>query len=67
MVSKRRRRYAFHMKDGSPTLEGLLVARRRREYVITDTLILKSADESVALDGAIEVPRENVWVMQELR
>jgi len=67
MVGKRCRRYAFHMKDGSPTIEALLVARRRGEYVVKDALILKSADESVALDGVIEVPRGNVWVLQEIR
>lgn len=64
---KKCRRYAFHMKDGSPTIEALLVARRRHEFVVKDALILKSASESVSLDGVLEVPRENVWVMQEIR
>lgn len=66
MVGKRCRRFAFHMKDGSPTMEGLLLARRRREYVVTNVLILQSESESHALAGTVEVPRENVYALQEI-
>ena len=62
----RAKRYALHMKDGQPTLEGLLVRRGRRFYTLIAAAIVEDEDRTNPLAGHIEVPRENVYVLQEI-
>lgn len=59
-------RYALHMKDGSPTIEGLLVKRGRREFTLIAAEILQDADTTHDLPGHVEVPRENVFCLQRV-
>lgn len=61
-----KRRYAFHMKDGLPTIEGLLVKRTRRGFLLVKAEILEAADRTHDLGGHVEVLRENVFCLQEL-
>lgn len=67
MVSKRRKRYAFHMKDDMPTIEGVLVKRLRDRFVLIAAQIIQAEDRSHDLAGHVEVLRENVYVLQELK
>lgn len=61
------KRYALHMKPGcGPTVEGLLVKRTRREFVLMDAQIVESADRTVDVAGYYTVLRENVFGLQEL-
>lgn len=60
----RKRRYALHMKDGMPTIEGLLVSRGRRRYLLIAAQILETEERSHTLAGHVEVPRENVYCLQ---
>jgi hypothetical protein len=62
-----KRRYAFHMKDGLPTIEGVLVHRRRRHFVLIAAEILQDRDSTQELSGHLEVPRENVYFLQEIK
>lgn len=61
-----KRRYALHMKAGMPTIEGLLVKRTRRSFVLIAAQILEDPDRTHDLGGHVEVPRENVYCLQEL-
>jgi hypothetical protein len=62
-----KRRYALHMKDRQPTLEGLLIHRRKGHYVLIDAEILEATDRTHSLEGRVEVPRENVYCLQEVQ
>lgn len=61
-----KRRYALHMKDNSPTIEGLLIKRGRRHFTLIVAEIVQDADTSHALPGHVEVPRENVFCLQRI-
>jgi hypothetical protein len=60
------KRYAFHMKAGMPTIEGLLVKRTRHAFILIKAQILEAADRTHDLGGHVEVLRENVYCLQEL-
>ena len=62
-----KRRYAFHMKDGMPTIEGILIHRRRRHFVLIGAEILQDANSTHELAGHVEIPRENVFCLQEIK
>lgn len=65
---KTNKRYALHMKPGcGPTIEGLLVKRARREFVLLDASMLEDADRTHDMAGHVTVPRENVYCLQEIR
>jgi len=66
-VVSKKRRYAFHMKGDLPTIEGLLVKRYRDRYILIGAELLEDKDRTVQLAGHVEIPRENVYVLQELR
>lgn len=66
MVIFRAKRYALHMKDGMPTMEGLLVKRTSRAFILITAQILEAADRTHDLGGHVEVLRENVYCLQEL-
>ena len=59
------KRYALHMKDDT-TIEGLLVKRTRTSFVLIKAQIVQDVDRTHELGGHVEVPRENVYVLQEL-
>lgn len=62
------RRYALHMKPGQgPTIEGLLVRRTRRSFVLINAALAEAADRSHSLAGHVEVLRENVYCLQEIK
>ena len=60
------KRVALHMKDDT-TIEGLLVKRTRNSFVLIKASIVQSADRTHELGGHVEVPRENVYVIQEIQ
>lgn len=59
------KRYALHMKDDT-TIEGLLVKRSRDSFVLIKAKIVKDVDRTYDLGGHVEVPRENVYILQEI-
>jgi hypothetical protein len=68
VVGNTAKRYALHMKPGcGPTIEGLLVRRTRREFVLIAAQMLEDADRSHEIGGHVTVPRENVYCLQEIR
>lgn len=67
MGLSKNRRYALHMKPGcGPTIEGLVIQRTRREFVLLGAQLLESSDRTVDLGGHVFVLRENVFCLQEL-
>lgn len=64
---KTKRRYALHMKDNMPTIEGLLIKRLRREFILLDATLLEDADRTHSMAGPVTVLRENVFCLQELK
>lgn len=62
-----KRRYAFHMKNGAPTIEGLLVRRTRSDFVLIAAQIVESEERSHEMAGHVLVPRENVYCLQEIK
>lgn len=66
MVGSKAKRYAFHMKAGMPTIEGLLIKRTRTSFIVISAQILEAEDRSHTLAGHVEILRENVYVMQEI-
>jgi hypothetical protein len=62
---KTTRRVALHMKDNT-TIEGLLVKRTRSSFVLIKAVIVQDVDRTHELGGHVEVPRENVYVLQEI-
>ena len=61
-----KKRVALHMKDNTPTIEGLLVGQSRREFVLISAEILQDTETTHQLGGHVRVPRENVYCVQEL-
>lgn len=63
------RRVALIMKPGcGPTVQGVLVRRTRREFVLLNAELIEADDRTHALDrGHFEVPRENVYGVQEIQ
>lgn len=59
------KRYALHMKDNT-TIEGLLVKRTRDSFVLIKASIVQDVDRTHELGGHVEVPRENVYLLQEI-
>jgi hypothetical protein len=55
------------MKGGMPTIEGLLVKRLKDRFVVINAQIVQSEDRSHDMGGHVEVLRENVYVLQEIR
>ena len=65
MGLKKTRRVALHMKDNT-TVEGLLVRRTRDSFVLVKAQIVQDVDRTHDLGGHVEVPRENVYLLQEI-
>lgn len=62
----RRRRVRLHLKDGAPSLDGLLVGSVDGHYLLKVARLVRAADETISLDGEVEVPRRNVLFIQRL-
>lgn len=62
MVKKRVRVF---LTDGK-TLDGLLV-KRRSWLKLYDASYVESQERSIALDGHVEIPREKVLYLQEIK
>ena len=62
----RRRRVRLHLKDGAPSLDGLLTGSVDGHYLLKVARLVRAADETISLDGEIEVPRRNVLFIQRL-
>lgn len=60
------KRVALHMKDNT-TIEGLLVKRTRNSFILIKASIVQDVDRTHDLGGHVEVPRENVYVIQEIQ
>lgn len=62
------RRVALLMKPNcGPTVQGLLIKRTRSAFVLLNAEVLEADDRSHELAGVhFEVPRENVYGVQEL-
>lgn len=65
-ATKTSKRYAFHLKNDT-TIEGLLVKQTRSDYLLLKAAILEAEDRSRELSGHVVVPRENVYVVQEIQ
>ena len=61
-----RRRVRLHLKDGSPSIEGVLFGTVDGHYLLKAARLLKSADETISLQGDVEVPRQNVLFLQRI-
>lgn len=63
---RRHRRVRLHLRDGAPSIEGVLVARTGGHYVIWTPRVLvnEDADGTVAISGHVEVPERNVMFVQ---
>ena len=62
-----KKRFAFHMRDDLPTIEGLLVRTTRSDFVVLGAQVLQDKDTSHELSGHVFIPRRNVYVRQEIR
>lgn len=66
MVTFRRaRRVRFHLIDGT-TLEGVVTARTRHDWVLTAGKLVQAEDQTIPLDGNIELERRQVRFRQVL-
>lgn len=64
---RRVKRYAFHMKNGAPTITGLVVRRGVRRFVLIKAELERDADSTQPMGGHVEVLRENVFCVQEIK
>ena len=64
VVRKRKLRFIF--KDKTTTIEGLLVARTRTDYILDLARVLQSEKASEPLVGKVEIPRSNVLFKQRI-
>jgi hypothetical protein len=62
----RKRRVRLHLHDGNPSIEGVLTATVNGHYLLKAAKLLKSTDETISLDGDVEVPRRNVLLIQRI-
>jgi hypothetical protein len=65
MLFGRRRLVRAHMNSG-PTLEGVLTHRSVDCYRLAMPKLLEAEDQTVPLDGEVEIPRERVLFLQLL-
>ena len=61
-----KKRFAFHMRDDLPTIEGLLVKTTRSEFVLLGASIVQDKDTSHELSGHVFVQKTNVYCRQEI-
>jgi hypothetical protein len=56
----------LHLEGDTPSFEGILVGRYGGHYVLRDSKMLQAVDQTVALEGRIDVPCERVVFVQQL-
>ena len=66
MMRLRKRRIRLHMKDGNPSIEGILVGTVDGHFLLKAVKLLKSTEETISLEGDVEVPRSNVLLLQRV-
>lgn len=65
LALRRKRRVRIHMhRPEAPSVEGILAGRWGGHYVVLAAKVLEAEDRSIALDGHLEIPRENVLFVQ---
>jgi hypothetical protein len=65
-MKRKKRKVRMHLQEG-PTIEGILVGRTRREYVLWAPTMIQSTDPvELPVSGHVEVPRERVLFYQVL-
>lgn len=66
---RRRRHVRLHLKAANESLEGIQVGRRpiAGHYLLMVPKVLEAADQTVTLDGTLEVPADNVLYIQVLQ
>ena len=62
----KRRRVRLHLKDGSPSIEGILFGTVDGHYLLKAARLLKGPEETLSLQGDVEVPRQNVLFLQRI-
>jgi hypothetical protein len=62
----KKRRVRLHLKDNSPSLDGILVGSVDGHYVLKVARLVKAAEETISIQGDVEVPRRNVLFLQRL-
>lgn len=60
-----RRLVRIHQKDGLPSIEGVLVGVAAKRYVVLSAVMLGDGG-ATELAGHVEVPKENVMLVQVL-
>jgi len=55
----------IHQKDGLPSIEGVLVGVAAKRYILLSASILGDGG-ATELAGHVEIPRENVMLVQVL-
>jgi hypothetical protein len=62
------RRVVLHLADrpgtSTPSIEGVLTGCYRGHYVVLAPVVFEAADRSTKLAGHLEVPRENVLMIE---
>lgn len=58
------KRVRLHLAGAAPSLSGILVGCVGGHYVLRTPSVLESEDQTVRLEGHLEVPREQVWFVQ---
>ena len=67
LPKRRVRRYALHMKNDMPTITGLIVRRGPRRFVLIRAELEHDAERTEPMGGHVEVLRENVFCVQEIK
>lgn len=62
----KKRRVRVHLKDNAPSIDGLLVGCVDGHYLLKVARVVKNAEETISLNGDVEVPRANVLFLQRL-
>ena len=62
----KRRRVRLHLNNDLPSIEGILVGNVDGHYLLKVARLVKSADETISLEGDVEVPRRQVIFLQRI-
>jgi len=61
-----KKKVRLHIRDGAPSIEGILAGRTKGHYIIWSPRVLESEEASVSVLGHVEVPERNVMFVQVL-
>ena len=62
----RKRRVRLHLKNNAPSIDGIHVGTVDGPYVLKVARLVEVAEQTISLDGDVEVPRSNVLFLQRL-